>query len=191
MLDAKSLRTSLLALPLLFLLTQCNTFTSYKAEVSTVDSLLTEVKKMEERFNNLDFTTISTVKETVFLELDSVTNICKNNDVALTKEEAIFFGRYKGITKPVKKVDKDRGMLIHELEFTQKQLGNLKTDLDKKALSKEEAAKFIADEKMAVKTLEKSISNLERGSDILLTKFKQMRGEVNGHFKTILERAEK
>ena len=166
----------------------CRAFTSYRDERATVDSLQQVVKQLDRQFGEIDFTTVEAIRGTVTMELDSVLTLCKTHDTYLTKEEGVFFGRYRDIMAPVRKAGTDRESLQREIDLAKKQLADLKTDLDNKALSKEQAQLYINQELLAVKSLQMSLNKFASGSEHLISRFREMRKEVNERIQALHQR---
>lgn len=132
-------------------------------EINEVDALLLIVKETENSLLLVDTSRVFEVKRKMVKDLAELDNF---NDT-LTREEAFRLGDIFASKNKIFRLKGKYGKLINQIEFSRKQLNNLKQDLENKVMKKEDFKLHYDVELTAVKelemTLKKSIQGLEGG----------------------------
>lgn len=157
---------------------------NFKSEKKEVDELIAQLDSLENKFINLELVSPYTISETVDLELDSIHKMVNENNIVLEQKDLVFLEVYKASGK-TKKLKKTFGFVNQNMTICREQLTNLKKDIDNKAIPKKDLPKYIKDERMALKELKASLTELENTRDKMLADFKRLRPEVNDFFKSI------
>lgn len=143
-------RIGLLALSagVFFLATSCDPAKKYSAEISTIDSCLTELNELDVLYQGIEFDSLKQMvlhvksnekkmktyysSDTINADLGSHMNICK------------------GIRKSLKGIESARVEFVSEITALKTQFENLKTDILNNVLNKEQIDDYLATEKDAL-----------------------------------------
>lgn len=157
---------------------------NFKSEKKEVEELISQLDSLENKFKNLELVSPYTISETVDLELDSIHKMVNENNIVLEQKDLVFLEVYKASGK-TKKLKKTFGFVQQNMTICREQLTNLKKDIDNKAIPKKELPTYLKDERLALKELTISLSELEKTRDKMVADFKRLRPEVNDFFKSI------
>lgn len=152
-----------------WLLTGCNTKPDHTAEIKTIDSLQTEIKKTIEECNKLDTSWINDVS----VKADNIMLDIKRYYApdSIIQEEVKIISYYKGYRKIGKRFREGRRKLIDEMELSLKQLNDLKADAESGALKKEELIKYISEEKIVTTDLIFQFNDMKYSTTEVLKNF--------------------
>ncbi len=133
------MKTSFLALlfaSTLLLVSGCGNGDAYKMEVGGLDSLQVQLDKAEQAFLSLDSSRASQTLSEVNKKLGRLNELITDT---LSREEAQLLSSYRGIKKPLKEFTQKYSGTKKEITVTRKQLQDLRHDLSKGIMKKEDA----------------------------------------------------
>jgi hypothetical protein len=147
----------------------CNPKPDHTAEIKTIDSLQTEIKKTMEECNKLDTSWINDVT----VKADNMMLDIKRYYApdSIIQEEVKIISYYKGYRKIGKRFREGRRKLINEMELSLKQLNDLKADAESGALKKEELVKYIGEEKIVTTDLIFQFNDMKYSTTEVLKNF--------------------
>lgn len=152
--------------------TSCNN--SNKKEIGEVDALLATVLESEKSLLSIDTSVVFTAKRQMDMDMAEIKMI---NDT-LTREEAFKLDDIFGSKKRMSKLMNNYPGLIRQIEFSKKQLNNLKQDLENGLVKKEDFQKHYLTEQTEVMTLNTQINKTVGGLDFALEKLEADRPEL-------------
>jgi chromosome segregation ATPase len=133
----------------------------FKTELKTIDSLKTTVERSEKTLNSIVPDEVNGITSKILADLDSAEMTLEKNKLTITREDAVFFGRYKALTSSVESFNALYNKLKTELSKTKEQLSNLKTDLANGTIEEDKASSYIKAEKNSVTTLNDAVAHLD------------------------------
>ena len=154
-------------------------FVSYEKEHHEVSALISKRDSLEVVYKNVPFDEIIRVGETSLKKLDSVMKMLESKKIELKKEDGIFLGRYRGISKPFRKMDKTQYKLEYDLKFSKDQLVDLEKDISNKALPKDSVSIFLKDESKALEVIESNLTQLLNTKDLMVEEFEKNEAQIN------------
>lgn len=125
-----------------FILAACDPAKEFEKEIKTIDSCLTELDKIEELYNGIQF---DSLKYMVTHVLD---NEAKMKEYYVADTVDMMLGSYmnscKGVRKSMSDVDGNKIRFAQEIGALDTQFTNLKQDILNGVLSKEEIDKYLS-----------------------------------------------
>lgn len=159
------------------LLSSCNS-TDYSSEISQIDSLQSEVNGMEEKLKDFDGEAFSKYSRNAAEQLDWIKAKWPESDT-MPRYVAAFLSDYKINKKSLSTFAKTLDKTREELIYSDDQLTKLKADLQNNLHTKEEAKKYLGEEKEAVETLTETSNKLVEDHDKYLNHYKGVNNRVD------------
>lgn len=175
----------ILAIAALALFTACSVFTSYQNEQNKADALLAKQDSLQQVFNNIDIEKITEIGQTTLGELDSILAMVKDKNLVLEKDDAIFLGRYKSLSKPYRKLNETRDFIVYDLNLSKKQLSALSKDIANKSIPKDSVNIFLNEEEQALKLVANNIEALKSSKNSVEKEYEQSQDEIKRIFMEI------
>jgi flagellar motor protein MotB len=163
----------------------CSLFTSYKEEAGICDALIARHDSIQKAYDSIDFEEIEIIGKTVEAEMDSIKKLLSTTGFALKKEDAMFLGRYKSVSKPYRKLEETRQTIEFDLRLSKKQLADLKQDIDNKKIEKEALSTHLETEEEALQIVIKNINNFLKSKASVQEEFEKDKVEIKRIFKDI------
>lgn len=178
--------TNYICLALVFIgASACNLFTSYSDEAAQCKALINTRDSIQSVYNSIDFDAIEHIGKTVETEIDSIKQLIDSKNFALSKEDAMFLGRYKSVSKPYRKLQKTRNQIEFDLRLSKKQLSDLKQDIDNKKIEKEALSTHLNSESEAIQIIKSNIDNFLKSTQSVSDEFNKDKDEIKRIFKAI------
>ena len=143
-------------------------------EIADVKALIVSVEDSEKFLFAVDTSKVFSFKRQMEKDLMNFNSI----QDTLTKEEAFKVGDIFASKKRLFRLESNYPELIREIEFSKKQLNNLKQDLENQVMKKEDFKLNFATEKAAVKDLEGKINKSIQNIEVDLQKYELDREEL-------------
>ena len=159
------------------LLSSCNS-KDFSNEISQIDSLQSEVKSMQEELKDYDAEAFMKYSRHASEQLDWIKSKWPEGDT-LPRYAAAFLSDFKIQRKTLKSYAKKLEETREELTYSEDQLTKLKADLQNNLHTKEEATKFLKDEKEAVETISTTAEGLVSNHDKYLNHYKGVNHQVD------------
>lgn len=134
----------------------CNR-TNFGTEISIVDSLSAEANKFLTQLNALDSSEVMLLAPIISEDLEWTKDSLTKEDL---KNSSIFLSKLKTGKKLVARFPYEYSRLKLELQKSLDQLSDLKSDLSNSSIEREEATKYINDEKSALQIIVKQQNGL-------------------------------
>lgn len=151
------MRFSLFLVFISFILFSCSRV--HEAGIKSIDSLLVELDSARIRLYKLDTGKVYRHIRQIENEVKTVVSQGK----AVTKENALILEKYNNARKGYSKFAERFPILFEEIETIPAQLRNLRSDLSKNLIEKEEAVLYLSKEIMAATALIQTIEGIESG----------------------------
>ncbi|MCC7302227.1 MAG: hypothetical protein IT233_06275 [Bacteroidia bacterium] len=171
----KTVLLSSLLIVTLFLMPSCGG-DLYQTEIRTIDSLLTALDSAEKAFWTIDSAAARTAYADVNKDLGHLTNLIQDT---LEKNEALLLSRYRGIRKPLREYLLKQTVMKKEITITRKQLEDLRHDLDKELLTKENAQLHFTKESGLARLLINSLYISTESVDIFLRRYAEVNPSID------------
>lgn len=181
----KSLTNYFLVAALSFAFVACSLFTSYKEEASKCEALIARHDSIQQVYDNINFEEIQIIGKTVETEMDSIKKLLSTTGYALKKEDAMFLGRYKSVSKPYRKLEETRHEIEFDLRLSKKQLTDLQQDINNKKIEKEALTTHLQTEEKALQVVINNIDNFINSKDGVKVEFEKDKEEIKRIFKDI------
>jgi hypothetical protein len=181
----KSLTKYLLLCTIGFSIAACTLFTSYSEESAQCEALIASRDSIQTVYDNIDFTEVENIGQIVESEIDSIKSLLSSTGFALSKADAMFLGRYKSVSKPYRKLEKTKGQIEFDLRLCNKQLSDLKQDIDSKKIEKVNLATHLKTEKEALDIVINNINNFLKSKNSVKVEFEKDKEEIKRIFKAI------
>jgi hypothetical protein len=133
----------------------------FKNEIKTCDSLLTVLDKTSKVFATIDSVKYIEVREDVKKTIESIENYYRTLNDTMPNKEAFLLGDYKLVFKGYKRFPQHYAQHNAELKYSIKQITDLKTDLQKNAITKPVAKRFLTEELNNTSQLAVSVNGFE------------------------------
>lgn len=163
----------------------CSLFTSYKEETTKCENLLATRDSLEEVYNEIDFEELIKIGEAATEQMDSIKHMLNSNGTTLSKEDAIFLGRYRSVSKPYRKLAENRQKIEFDLRLSKKQLEDLLKDISNKSVPKDSVMLFLDSETEAVLIVQSNIEELKRSKSSVEEEFNKDQDEIKRIFKVV------
>ncbi len=143
-------------------------------EIKEVEALIVKVNETEKTILSLDTGKVFGTKRQLEKDLADLTKISDT----LTKEDAFEVADYFGSKKKFFRLSARYPQFVADLETSQKQLNNLKQDLENDLVKKEDYSTYYADEHAALQDLEHQVNKLVTGIDVVVDKYETDRPKL-------------
>lgn len=140
---------------------------------------------LEEVYNDINFEELIRVGETATEQMDSIKRMLKENGTTLSKEDAIFLGRYRSVSKPFRKLTENRNKIEFDLSLSKKQLDDLLKDINNKSIPRDSVMLFLDTEEEAVLVAQKNIEDLKESKRSVEEEFNKDQEEIKRIFKVV------
>lgn len=146
------LRGNLLAFILLLsIISACRQSNPYQKEIKEVDSLRTEVEKLEVTMKKVNHDRVMQVKDTVYFVMNETIKLMQNDSnrnhwiaqMAQLEQVARAFQKYEG----------SANQLTEQVNLSRKQLETLRNSLEDKKLDSAEVQNYLNDERLMMRTV--------------------------------------
>lgn len=129
----------------------------HKESIKKLDSLETVLSGLKEEVNKLESDSSKGIYNTVKKEIDFI----GKNLAGLPKnqEKNLALDKYANHSKGLKRVYKNLSVYLKDIDYSQNQINNLRSDIKKGVLKKQEIEQFVSDEETAVILLEVKIKD--------------------------------
>jgi hypothetical protein len=165
-----------LLLCLFLLLSSCGE--DFSNELQQIANLEERTRVVEESFKSWNLSEMNAENSRISGMVEKVNALTKEKGLTLSKEEYNLLADYKSATKAYKNLREIVPLITADIEKSKKQLKALRADIDNKILSKELAAKHLADESTATEVLEQEIGKVEKGFSKSQDRVKNLEGKV-------------
>ena len=155
----------------------CNVNHPYREEIKSVDSLMTVVDYLEGRVDKIP-------DEKIEARLDSaeqITRILANRKPDSTKRRAWLTktATVERISRAYSKYISDREDLKSSIDFTEKQLRELRNSLTDEKVTRSEAENYVKDEMLAVHNLQMLVNKRVPEAETAVTLWDSLRSEYD------------
>lgn len=139
--------------------------------LQTADSLYKEINKLDQKYKSINEEEIKLIYDTIKQNLDSL------NKYMLTLPENNEAGYSLAIFTDVSKQAKHfvSENYSNEIDFSKKQIENLKTDIENNALPSDSVSFYISSEKDALLELQESVERHSKSSEQIREKYERSR----------------
>lgn len=165
--------TAIGILSALLLMSSCNT-TNYPNEIKTVDSLLMRIDTAQKIYAKIDTTNVREEGEVFKRKFNYLTAFYQQSPDTITREAAFLVADYRTLRKPYAQfIDRYR-TYGEELAFSQKQLVDLRFDLEHNLLDTNFVNRMIHSETEAVESVVTQIKSLSIGKDMMVERSEKL-----------------
>ena len=179
--------TAIGILSALLLLSSCNT-TNYPAEIKTIDSLLMRIDTAQKIYAKIDTSGIRNEGEAFKRKFNYLTAFYQQSPDTISREAAFLVADYRTLRKPYAQfIDRYR-TYGEELDFSEKQLVDLRFDLEHNLLDTNFVKRMIFSEKEAVETVVSDIKNLSIGKDMMVDRNGKLEPVIDSLINTIKQK---
>ncbi len=147
---------------------------AFEKEISEVENLLTDVNEIEKSLLAVDTAKVFSTKRQMEKDLQEINKIKDT----LTREEAFRIDELFSSKKRIFKLSEKYADFLGQIDFSKKQLMNLKQDLENGLMTKEDFAKNFSVEQTSVTELKNKIGKRVDGLDVELEKFRLFRPDI-------------
>ena len=140
-------------------------------EIGEVESLLALIEDSEKSLLSVDTSLVFEVKRQMDQDIFSI----NTSGDTLTRKDAFKLDDVFGSKKRLHTIMRNYPGFLHQIEFSKKQLNNLKKDLEKGLVTKEDFTSYYKAEQNEVMELNSQISKALAGLDLSVIKFKKDR----------------
>ena len=170
--------TAIGILSALLLMSSCNT-TNYPNEINTVDSLLMRIDTAQKVYAKIDTTNIREEGEVFKRKFNYLTAFYQQSPDTISREAAFLVADYRTLRKPYAQFFDKYHTYGAELAFSEKQLVDLRFDLEHNLLDTNFVTRMVYSEKEAVEKVVTEIKNLSLGMDVMV--------ETNGKLEPVID----
>jgi len=167
-----------LLIGILVLLTACNR-TDFTTEVKKIDSLMVELDSAIALYNSIDTIGFPEISQSFSENTAFVQKIYTDRNDTMPRDVAMLMSDYRELKKPAKGFLVKHKSIGEELDFTQKQLEDLKHDLENNLLDSNFVDRMLVDELEAVQTVEGSVASLKLSSEFTKKKYAEMEPQID------------
>lgn len=147
---------------------------AFEKEIGEVENLLSDVNEIEKSLVAVDTAKVFSTKRQMEKDLQEINKIKDT----LTREEAFRIDELFSSKKRIFKLTENYSDFLGQIDFSKKQLMNLKQDLKNDLMTKEDFAMHFAKEQNAVLELKKNINKRVDGLAVELEKFRLFRPDI-------------
>lgn len=160
---------------------------SFKKEVKEVDSLIKILNGTKELILSVDTAEVFPLKREVKKNLQ---NLQAYKDT-LDRESAFLMSDYHSYRKTLYFISDNYYRFIAEVELSEKQLNDLKKDMNNGAITKENFVKYFEAEQAIIVDLNTKISKAVNGLEIIIREIKKIQPQVDEIMATVEGKEEK
>lgn len=168
----------------LLFLSSCNS-TNYPNEINTVDSLLMRIDTAQNIYAKIDTTNIRAEGEVFKRKFNYLTAFYQQSPDTITRKAAFLVADYRTLRKPYAQFIDRYHTYGEELEFSQKQLVDLRFDLEHNLLDTNFVTRMMHSEKEAVENVVIQIKNLSIGKDMMVDRNEKLDPVIDSLINTI------
>lgn len=150
----------------------------FKQEITTIDSLKTHLTQLRDSVIALDMDSAQVIHDKASQILKTLHEYYDPRAEELSLEDGIKFGQFKTIKKALRNYRERHENILKELEYTSKQLQDLKESMERSEFEKKVGEQYLNDEKEAVALLEKEINSLKKGIAFAKKRYHKMENEI-------------
>ena len=172
---------------MLLVFTSCKQ-TSYKAEITTIDSLLVELDTLDLIHRRIDTTDFATFRKTFTDNISYVQQAYTEGKDTMPKNVAMLMSEYRVLKKPAKGLHKKYTKTAEELKFAKRQLADLRHDLQNNLLDSVFVEEMLIEERQAVKSVSSSLEELKISSDFIEKKREELEPRIDSLIQVIKEK---
>ena len=171
-------------LSILLFMSSCNT-TNYPNEIKTIDSLLMRIDTAQKIYAKIDTTGIREDGDTFKRKFNYLTAFYQQSPDTITREAAFLVADYRSLRKPYAQfIDKYKAQGA-ELAFSEKQLVDLRFDLEHNLLDTNFVNRMIYSEKEAVDKVVNEIKNLSVGKQMMVERNQKLEPVIDSLINAI------
>ena len=167
-----------LFLVLVLLATACNR-TDYTTEISQIDSLMVELDSAKDMYSSIDTAGFSELSQSFSENTAFVQQVYKQRNDTMPRDVAMLMSEYRELKKPAKGFLVKHKSIGEELDFTEKQLEDLRHDLENNLLDSNFVDRMLTDEMKAVNEVESSVATLKLSGKFTKKKQAEMEPQVD------------
>jgi len=153
----------------LFVLVSCNE-TNYQEEIKTVDHLLSRIDSAQTAHANIDTLGITEAGVSFKKKFSFVQSSYEQEGDTLNREAALLISNYRDLKKPYSNFVDEWMSNAKELEFSKKQLIDLRHDLEHNLLDTNFVSKMVVSEQKATAEAVFDTRRLVRGRKAMIAK---------------------
>ena len=153
----------------IFVLASCNE-TQYQEEIKTVDYLLSRIDSAEKAHANIDTSGIADAGVSFKKKFTFVSSSFEQQNDTLNRDAALLISNYRDLKKPYANFVDEWMANAKELEFSKKQLIDLRHDLEHNLLDTNFVTKMVVSEQKATEAVVFDTRRLERGRKAMVAK---------------------
>ncbi len=161
-----------------FSFSACKQHDEGATQLGGIDSLQTELSKLEKMFAEIKPNEVATISSTIDADIDSAYTLCEKTNVKLTEEEGTFFGRYQALKSSLKKFDSRHKTIEEQLALTKQQLANLKAFSENEKVDKVALAKYTTDETVALEKLTAAVEQMHGSAVYVRESYSEFRPQL-------------
>ena len=143
-------------------------------EIEQIDELLNLVTEVENELLAIDTSKVFAMKQQIVIDFKEYTQFTDT----ISKDEALRVDEIFGTKKKFIKISKNYTTFIKNAKHAKDQLNRLKTDLEKKLVSKEDYITYYQSEKIAVSDLKLRVSKSTSNFAVAISKYELERPEL-------------
>ncbi|HAW52156.1 MAG TPA: hypothetical protein DCX54_07500 [Flavobacteriales bacterium] len=151
------MRKLIFVIPVLLIFARCSSH--YKGEIAQLDSLITLLDSAKNVVHKLDSGLLFQRKRAVFHNLAVISSTTDT----LSRDDVFLLDTYSSYLKAYNKWSSRLLALYEEVETIPMQLKNLKLDLSKNLIPKEQAEKYVKNESEMARLVIEAVFKLDRG----------------------------
>jgi|SRR5690554_454798 len=176
--------TAIGILSALLFLSSCNT-TNYPNEIQTIDSLLMRIDTAQKIYAEIDTTGIKEKGEIFNRKFNYLTAFYQQSPDTITREAAFLIADYRTLRKPYAQFVDRYLNYGEELEFSQKQLADLRFDLEHNLLDTNFVKRMMFSEREAIESIVNNIKNLSIGKEMMVDRNEKLDPVIDSLINTI------
>ncbi len=161
-----------------FLLASCNQ-TNYPNEIKTIDSLLTRIDSAENLYSKIDTSGLYEEGRTFKMKFNFVKNAYEQSEDTLNHDMAILISEYRDLRKPYAQFKDMYVANAKELEFSKKQLFDLRHDLEYNLLDTNFVRRMVNSERDATESLVNETKNLFSGRKSIIDENNRLEPKID------------
>jgi len=159
-----------LVLSIYFFLVSCGPH-PFHSELNEIDRLNTQLDSLETVFNSIDLERAVASNVKVEQDANALKMYVNNYPEAFDKKIGVLIDELGFAKKAFSRIEKNHGNLKEEINYSKKQLQDLKADLNNNNLSAEKGKEYLQKEKKAIDELRKNISLMKQNEKIGVVKY--------------------
>ncbi|MCH2215207.1 MAG: hypothetical protein MK086_08570 [Flavobacteriales bacterium] len=152
---------------------------NYTTEINQIDSLIVELDSAKEIYSSIDTAGFSELSQSFSENTAFVQQVYKQRDDTMPGNVAMLMSEYRELKKPAKGFLVKHSSIGEELNFTQKQLEDLRHDLENNLLDANFVDRMLTDEMKALNEVESSVATLKLSGQFTKEKQAEMEPKVD------------